>query len=80
MSNTDQFWIYAEEALLSARQAKTVEDKHALLDLARSWTQAALQSESVARAPPIVPIALECSSQQPVGGFLIVRGVSGSMS
>jgi hypothetical protein len=43
MSETDQFWQYAKEALLSACYAKTDEDKQDLLDLARTWTQAALQ-------------------------------------
>ena len=43
MSETDQFWQYAKEALLSACHAKTDEDKQDLLDLARTWTQAALQ-------------------------------------
>jgi hypothetical protein len=43
MSETDQFWQYAKEALLSACYAKTDEDKQVLLDLARTWTQAALQ-------------------------------------
>jgi hypothetical protein len=42
MSITDQFWQYAKEAMLSARYAKTDDDKQALLDLARTWTQAAL--------------------------------------
>ena len=43
MSETDQFWQYAKEALLSACYAKTDEDKKDLLDLSRIWTQAALQ-------------------------------------
>jgi len=43
MSETDQFWQYAKEALLSACDAKTDEDKQDLFDLARTWTQAALQ-------------------------------------
>ena len=43
MSETDQFWQYAKEALLSACYAKTDGDKQDLLDLARTWTQAALQ-------------------------------------
>jgi hypothetical protein len=42
MSITDQFWQYAKEAMLSACYAKTYDDKQALLDLARTWTQAAL--------------------------------------
>ena len=45
MSTTDQFWQYAEEAMLGARHSKNATEKRALLDLARSWTQAALQSE-----------------------------------
>ena len=43
MSETDQFLQYAKEALLSACYAKTAEDKKDLLDLSRTWTQAALQ-------------------------------------
>jgi hypothetical protein len=42
MSETDQFWHYAKEALLSACEAKTDDDRHGLLELARTWTQAAL--------------------------------------
>jgi hypothetical protein len=42
MSITDQFWQYAREAMLSACDAKTDEDKQALLDLAQTWTRAAL--------------------------------------
>jgi hypothetical protein len=42
MPITDQFWQYAKEAILSASYAKTDEDRQGLLDLARTWTQAAL--------------------------------------
>jgi len=42
MSITDQFWQYAKEAILSASYAKTDEDRQDLLELARTWTQAAL--------------------------------------
>jgi hypothetical protein len=42
MSLTDQFWQYAKEALLSAYETKNDNDRHDLLDLARTWTQAAL--------------------------------------
>ena len=48
MSDTDQFWQYAREALLSACYAKTDPDKHGLLELARTWTQAALQEREFA--------------------------------
>ena len=44
MLETDQFWLYAKEAILSATYAKTDEDKQGLLDLARTWTQAAWQA------------------------------------
>jgi hypothetical protein len=48
MSITDQFWQYAKEAILSAAAAKTDEDRQALLELARTWTQAALQERQCA--------------------------------
>jgi hypothetical protein len=43
MSEIDQFWQYAKEAMLSASEATTDEDKEGLLELAQIWTQAALQ-------------------------------------
>jgi hypothetical protein len=46
MSITDEFWTYAREAILSARKAKTSEDKQVLLDLAKIWTQAALEQRA----------------------------------
>jgi hypothetical protein len=51
MSQPQQFWQYAEEAMLSARYAKTDTDKRAMLDLARTWSQAALQSEGTVVVP-----------------------------
>jgi hypothetical protein len=42
MPITDQFWQYAKEALLSADEAKTGEDKQAFLDLAQTWVSAAI--------------------------------------
>jgi hypothetical protein len=44
MSKADQFMEYAEEAIRWASQAETAETKQAMLDLARTWTQAALES------------------------------------
>jgi hypothetical protein len=44
MSETDQFWLYAKEAILSISSAETDEDKQGLLDLARTWTHAALRA------------------------------------
>ena len=46
MSETDQFWQYAREAMLSAGYAKTDEEKQDLIELARIWTQAALQERT----------------------------------
>ena len=43
MSITDQFWQYAKEAILSASYAQTDNHRQGLLELARTWTQAALQ-------------------------------------
>jgi hypothetical protein len=42
MSKTDQFWQYAKEAILSASEAKNDNDRRGLLELAQTWTQAAL--------------------------------------
>jgi hypothetical protein len=42
MPITDQFWQYAKEAILSASFAKTDEERQSLLELAGTWTQAAL--------------------------------------
>jgi hypothetical protein len=53
MPRTDQFWQYAKEAVLSASYAKTDEDRQGLLDLARTWTQAALlERHSINHAGP----------------------------
>jgi hypothetical protein len=52
MSITDRFWQYAKEAMLSACDAKTDDDRQ-LLELARTWTQAALvERQSINRASP----------------------------
>ena len=44
MSKTEQFWQYANEAILSASYAKSDDERQDLLDLARTWTQAALMA------------------------------------
>jgi hypothetical protein len=41
MSKGDEFRQYAEEALRWAKQSKTEKEKLALIDLARTWTEAA---------------------------------------
>jgi hypothetical protein len=42
MLQTDQFWQYAKEAIISASRAETEDETRGLLDLAGTWTQAAL--------------------------------------
>jgi hypothetical protein len=44
MSEADQFRQFAQEALLWAHESKTEKEKRALLELARTWSQAALES------------------------------------
>jgi hypothetical protein len=47
MSESDQFRQYAEEALLWVAQSKTEEEKQLLLELVRTWTEAAVMSAAV---------------------------------
>ena len=47
MEKADQFRQYAEEAMRWARQSTTEKEKLALIELARTWTQAAQHSESI---------------------------------
>ena len=49
MTETDQFWQYAKEALLSTSYAQTEDDRQGLLELARTWTQAALRERESSR-------------------------------
>ena len=44
MSVTDEYWQYAKEAALAACDAESDDEKQGLLDLARTWTQAALRA------------------------------------
>ena len=55
MSESAQFRQYAEEAMRCSHQSKTHDQKQSLIDLARIWTQAAVQSErifSIKSSPP----------------------------
>jgi hypothetical protein len=47
MSKAGQFHEYADEAMRWACLAKTEQEKQAYVDLARTWTRAALQSEHI---------------------------------
>jgi len=51
MSQTDQFLQYAKEAILSAYEGKTDTDMAGLLELARTWIQAALQDRASVNLP-----------------------------
>jgi hypothetical protein len=46
MSEADEFRQYAEEALRWAQKSTTENEKKALIELSRTWTQAAVQIES----------------------------------
>jgi hypothetical protein len=46
MSEADQFRQYAQEAMIWACQSSTEKEKRTLLELARTWSQAALESDS----------------------------------
>ena len=46
MSRVAQFRRDAEEAINWSRRSNTEKEQQALIELARRWTQAALQSES----------------------------------
>jgi hypothetical protein len=47
MTKAGQFRQYAEEATRWAFQSKTEKEKQAYIDLAFTWTQAAVQSEHI---------------------------------
>jgi hypothetical protein len=49
MSEADQFRQYAEEALCWATASTTEKERRSLMELARTWTQAAIASEP----PPV---------------------------
>jgi hypothetical protein len=55
MSKADQFRQNSDKAMSWPRPTITEEEKQALIELARRWTQAALQGESsaaVSSSPP----------------------------
>jgi hypothetical protein len=54
----DRFWQYAKEAMLLAYEAKTNEDKQALLDLSRTWALAAIAERHILVRDKAIP-ALE---------------------
>jgi len=50
MSDADLFWQYAKEAMHGFSKATSENEKHTLGDLACTWAQAALMSESILRS------------------------------
>jgi hypothetical protein len=52
MSKTGQFREYAEEALRAAYESKAEGSRQALIDLARTWTEAAVQSDRIFTVSP----------------------------
>lgn len=55
MSKTNHFRQYAEEAMCSAHQSKIQDEKEAFIELARTWTAAAVQSERIFVASGSLP-------------------------
>jgi hypothetical protein len=47
MSETNRFRQYAEEAMRSAYQSKIQLEKESFIELARTWTEAAVQSDRI---------------------------------
>ena len=70
MPKADLFWQHAEEAMLWARQSKTEREKRAFLDLARTWTQAAMNIEATLaqRIHPAEPFVTRRSRFEPQTG------------
>jgi hypothetical protein len=61
MTKADRFRQYADEAMRWAFQSKTEKEKQAYIDLAHTWTQAAVHSEhifGVNDSPPEVKLGL----------------------
>ena len=58
MSEADQFLQYAEEAMLWVAQSKTEREKGILVELARTWIEAAAVSDAANgyRAAPLLAI------------------------
>lgn len=56
MSEANQFRLYADEAFSWAAQSTTAKEKTALLELARTWAEAAIAADAVfggsANKPP----------------------------
>jgi hypothetical protein len=55
MSKASEFRKYADDAMHWARQTKSENEREALIDLAHTWAQAAIQAETVlfvAKNPP----------------------------
>ena len=66
MSESNQFREYAAEALLWVAQSKTEEEKRLLLELVRTWTEAAVMSAVVdshrtGSVPAAISVAPEAS-------------------
>jgi hypothetical protein len=61
MSEARQFRQYAQEALRWAAASTTEKEKAALLDLARTWMQAATASEPPSVGANYRPSGLSCS-------------------
>jgi hypothetical protein len=53
MSSTEQFWQYAEEALLLALSAESEDDRKSLVELAQAWTHVAMLERQLPDKPTV---------------------------
>jgi hypothetical protein len=51
LNSTDQFWRYAKEAILSASSAESDDDRKRQLELAQTWTRAAILERQLPAKP-----------------------------
>lgn len=65
MLEATQFRQYAEDAMYSARLSKSKIEQQGLMDLARIWSQAAMQSEAILGVHTIVHPETELPRKPP---------------
>jgi hypothetical protein len=57
MPTAEEFHQYARESLAAAAQALTEAERQTFLQMARTWTEAALQVEAALAPAPVTPAA-----------------------
>ena len=51
MAKTDEFWQYAKEALFSSLFAESDDERQSLVELAQTWTRAAILERQLLAKP-----------------------------